>query len=92
MKNRALIIAIAITVLAAVSQAPRANADPLIVMAIVGIVTVASISTADIVADGGEADTRDFQAQHEEAHTQRAAVELADDATAAAGRIEVAAR
>jgi hypothetical protein len=92
MKNRALIIAIAITVLAAVSPAPRANADPLTIMAIVGLVTVASISTAGVVAEGGEADTRDFRAQHEEAETRKAAVEPADEATAAAARIEVAAR
>jgi hypothetical protein len=90
--KRALIVALAIVVLAAVSPAPRADADPLVVMAIVGIVTVASISTVDIVADGGEADTRDFRAQHEEAETQNAAVEPADEAGAAAGRIEIAAR
>ena len=90
--KRALIIALAIFVLTSVSPAPRANADPLTVMAIVGLVTVASISAADIVADGGEADTRDFQAQHEAAETQKAAVVPADDATAATGRIEVAAR
>ena len=90
--KRALIVALALVVLAAVSPAPRADADPLTVMAIVGIVTVASISTVDIVADGGEADTRDFRAQHEEAETQKAAVENAEEAGAAAGRIEVAAR
>ncbi len=92
MKNRALVIALSIIVLAAFSPAPRTNADPLVVMAIVGLVTVASVSTAGIVADGGEADTRDFRAQHEEAETQNAAVEPADEAGAAAGRIEVAAR
>jgi hypothetical protein len=92
MKNRALIIAIAITVLAAVSHAPRAHADPLTVMAVFGLVTVASISTIGIVADGGEADTRDFRAQHEEAEAQKAAVEPAGAAAAATSRIEVAAR
>ncbi len=90
--KRALIVALALVVLAAVSPAPRANADPLAVMAIVGIVTVASISTAGIVADGGEADTRDFRAQREEAEPQKAAVAPADDESPAAGRIEVAAR
>jgi hypothetical protein len=90
--KRALIVALAIVVLAAVSPAPRANADPLIAMAVFGLVTVASISTVDIVADGGEADTRDFQAQREEAEDQKAAVASADDAPAAAGRTEVAAR
>jgi len=90
--KRALIIALAITVLTAVSPAPRAHADPLIVMAIIGLATVASISTADIVAEGGEADTRDFRAQHEEAETRKAAVAPADEATATAERVEVAAR
>ena len=90
--KRALIVALALVVLAAVSPAPRADADPLVVMAVFGLVTVASISTVDIIADGGEADTRDFRAQHEEAETQKAAVEPAEEAGAAAGRIEVAAR
>ena len=90
--KRALIVALAIVVLAAVSPAPRADADPLTVMAIVGIVTVASISTVDIAAEGGEANTRDFQAQREEAETQKAAVAPAADESPAAGRIEVAAR
>jgi len=68
MKNRALIIAITITVLAAVSPVPRANADPLTILAIVGLATVASISTVDIVASHDE-DTRDFRAQQEGTET-----------------------
>ena len=63
MKNRALIITVAITVLAAILPVPRANADPLTVLAILGLATVASISTVDIVASHDE-DTRDFRAQH----------------------------
>jgi hypothetical protein len=90
--RRALIIALAISVLTAVSQAPRAHADPLAVMAIIGLATVASISTAGIVAEGDDADTRDFRAQHEEAETREAAVAPADETAAAADRIEVAAR
>jgi hypothetical protein len=61
-------------------------------MAIIGLATVASISTAGIVAEGGDADTRDFRAQQDEADRQKTIVEPADEATAAADRIEVAAR
>ena len=59
MKNRILIIALAIAVLAAFSSVPRANAEPLTIMAIVGVATVLSISTVDIVASQYE-DNRDL--------------------------------
>ena len=90
MKNRALIIAITITVLAAVSPVPRASAEPLTILAIIGLATVASISTVDIVASHDE-DTRDFRAQHEEAATLSARSVTADP-TPPADKIEVAAR
>ena len=90
MKNRALIIAITITVLAAVSPVPRANAEPLTVLAIIGLATVASISTVDIVASHDE-DTRDFRAQHEDAETLSARGVTAGPAPTP-DKIEVAAR
>ena len=90
MKNRALIITVAITVLAAVLPVPRANADPLTVLAIIGLATVASISTVDIVASHDE-DTRDFRAQHEGTETLSAGDVTADPAPTP-DKIEVAAR
>jgi hypothetical protein len=90
MKKRAWIIALAITVLMAVSPVPRANGDPLTILAILGLATVASISTVDIVASHEE-DTRDFRAQHDDAETRSAKVEPADHTTTS-DKIEVAAR
>ena len=65
MKNRILIIALLIVVLAAFSFAPRANAEPLTIMAIVGITAVLSASTVDIVASNHE-ENRDMRAQQED--------------------------
>jgi hypothetical protein len=90
MKNRALIIAITITVLAAVSPVPRANAEPLTILAIIGLATVASISTVDIVASHDE-DTRDFRAQHENA-APLSARDVTAGPTPTPDKIEVAAR
>jgi hypothetical protein len=90
MKNRALIIAVTITVLAAVLPVPRANADPLTVLAILGLATVASISTVDIVVSHDE-DTRDFRAQHEDPETLSAGGVTAVPAPTP-DKIEVAAR
>lgn len=90
MKNRALIIAVTITVLAAVLPVPRANADPLTVLAILGLATVASISTVDIVVSHDE-DTRDFRAQHEGTETLSAGGVPAAP-TPTPDKIEVAAR
>jgi hypothetical protein len=44
---------------------PRANAEPLTIMAIIGVATVLSVSTVDIVATNYE-DNRDQRAQHED--------------------------
>jgi|WetSurMetagenome_2_1015567.scaffolds.fasta_scaffold218355_1 hypothetical protein len=90
MKNRTLIIALAITFLAVVSPLPRADGDPLTILAILGLATVASISTVDIVA-GNEPDTRDFRAQQNDVETPNAQVEPADSPPPA-DKIEVAAR
>jgi|PlaIllAssembly_1097288.scaffolds.fasta_scaffold01613_4 hypothetical protein len=90
MKNRALIIAVTITVLAAVLPVPRANADPLTVLAILGLATVASISTVDIVVSHDE-DTRDFRAQHGDPETLSAVGVTAVPAPTP-DKIEVAAR
>lgn len=90
MKNRILIIALAIAVLSAFSSVPRANAEPLTIMAIVGVATVLSISTVDIVASHYE-DNRDQRAQHEDtekAHTKAEATEQAPSS----GKVEIAAR
>ena len=92
MKNRALIIAVTITVLAAVLPVPRANADPLTVLAILGLATVASISTVDIVVSHDE-DTRDFRAQHQHEDPETlSAVGVTAVPAPTPDKIEVAAR
>jgi flagellar biosynthesis component FlhA len=90
MKNRISIIALMIVVLAAFSPVPRASAEPLTVMAIVGVATVLSLSTVDMVASNYE-DNKDQRAQLEEAEKRRAQEE-ANEETPGSGRIEVAAR
>jgi hypothetical protein len=57
MKHRALFIAFLIVALATFSSVPRASADPLTIMAIVGVVVVLSDSSADIVAHHSEDNT-----------------------------------
>jgi hypothetical protein len=90
MKNRVLIIALAIAVLAAFSSVPRANAEPLTIMAIVGVAAVLSVSTVDIVASHYE-DNRDQRAQHEGTEKMHAKVETTEQAPSS-GKIEIAAR
>jgi hypothetical protein len=90
MKNRILIIAIAIAVLAVFSSVPRANAEPLTIMAIVGVVTVLSISTVDIVASHYE-DNRDQHAQHEDSEKMHAKAETTEQAPSS-DKVEIAAR
>lgn len=65
MKNRVWIIALAIIALSAFSFAPRTNAEPLTILAIVGVATVLSASTVDIVASHYE-DNQDQRAQNEQ--------------------------
>ena len=65
MKHRVLFIAFMIVALAAFSSVPRANADPLTIMAIIGVVTVLSVSSVDMIASSHE-DTKDQRAQIDE--------------------------
>jgi len=65
MKSRVYIIAFVILALAAAVTVPRANAEPLTIMAIAGLVTVLSVSSVDMVANSGD-DTKDMRAQQEE--------------------------
>jgi hypothetical protein len=74
MKHRVLFIAIMIVALAAFSSVPRANAEPLTIMAIVGVVTVLSASSVDIIASSNE-DTKDQRAQLDEADKMHAKAE-----------------
>ena len=90
MKNRVLIIALAIVVLAAFSSVPRANAEPLTIMAIVGLATVLSVSTVDIVASNYE-DNRDQRAQQEDNEKMHAKAEATEQAPSS-GKVEIAAR
>jgi hypothetical protein len=62
MKHRVLFIAFMIVALAAFSSVPRANADPLTIMAIIGVVTVLSVSSVDMIASSHE-DNKDQHAQ-----------------------------
>ena len=90
MKNRVLIIALAIVVLAAFSSVPRANAEPLTIMAIIGVATVLSVSTVDIVASNYE-DNRDQRAQQEDTEKMHAKAEATEQAPSS-GKVEIAAR
>ena len=74
MKHRALFIAFMIVALAAFSSVPRANAEPLTIMAVVGVVTVLSASSVDIIASSNE-DTKDQRAQLDEADKMHAKAE-----------------
>jgi len=74
MKHRVLFIAFIIVALAAFSSVPRANAEPLTIMAIVGVVTVLSASSVDIIASSHE-DTKDQRAQLDEADKMHAKAE-----------------
>ena len=77
MKHRVLFIAFMIVALAAFSSVPRANAEPLTIMAIVGVVTVLSVSSVDIVASSHE-DNKDQRAQVDETAKMRAKVEASN--------------
>jgi hypothetical protein len=89
MKKRAWIIALSIVVLASFSSVPRANAEPLTIMAIVGVATVLSVSTVDIVANHYE-DNRDQRAQQEDAEKAHAKAEKTEPPPSS-DKIEVAA-
>jgi hypothetical protein len=77
MKHRVLFIAFMIVALAAFSSVPRANAEPLTIMAIIGVVTVLSVSSVDIVAHNSE-DNKDQRAQVDETANMHAKVEASN--------------
>lgn len=89
MKNRILITAILIAVLTAFFSVPRAKAEPLTIMAIVGVATVLSLSTVDIVASDHDEDTKDMRAQREDTEKMHANAKTAEKAPNAS---DVAAR
>ena len=80
MNNRVLIIALLIAALTAFSFVPRANADPLTILAIVGVATVLSLSTIDMAASNHEEDTKDMRAQHEVIEKMHAKAETTGEA------------
>jgi hypothetical protein len=77
MKHRELFIAFMIVALAVFSSVPRANAEPLTIMAIVGVVTVLSVSSVDIVAHNSE-DSKAQLAQVDETAKLHAKVEASN--------------
>jgi hypothetical protein len=84
MKNRFLIIAILVAAMTVFISPPRAKAEPLTIMAIVGVVTVLSLSTVDIVASDHEQDTKDMRAQREDTekmHADSKAIESAPNSS-----------
>jgi hypothetical protein len=90
MKNRVWAIVLTIIVLAAFAPVPRAQAEPLTIMAIVGVAAVLSVSTVDIVASRYE-DNRDQRAQEEATEKMLARSDAAETAPGS-GRTAVAAR
>lgn len=74
MKHRVLLIAFMIVALAAFSSVPRANAEPLTIMAVVGVVAVVTASSVDMIASSNE-DTKDQRAQLDEADKMHAKAE-----------------
>ncbi|MBI5578304.1 MAG: hypothetical protein HY895_04055 [Deltaproteobacteria bacterium] len=79
MKYRVLIIAFIVVALAAFSSVPRANADPLTIMAVIGVVTVLSVSSVDIIASHSE-DNKDQHAELDEAAGMHAKAEASGEA------------
>ena len=90
MKSRVLIVALLIAVVATFSHMPPASAEPLTVIAIVGVAAVLSASTVDIVA-GQYDDNRDYRAQHDKAEEMRAQEEATQE-TPSPAKIELAAK
>ncbi|MCU0560434.1 MAG: hypothetical protein MUD16_09610 [Desulfobacterales bacterium] len=82
MKPRILIIALTIAALAAATPAPRAEADPLTVMAVVGLASVFAVSSIDIIA-GGDEDGKEQRAQREESEKLVARAEPGAEASEA---------
>lgn len=80
MKYRVLIIAILITVMTAFVSVPRAKAEPLTIIPVVGMVTVLSLSTVDIVASDHDEDTKDMRAQREDTEKMHANAKATEEA------------
>ena len=80
MKNRVMIIGLLIAVLTAFSFVPRANADPLTVIAIVGVATVLSLSSFDMAVSDHEEDNKDMRAQHEDIEKMHVKAETTGEA------------
>jgi len=66
MQARVYIIALVIVALAAAVTVPRANAEPLTIMAIAGLVTVLSVSSVDMAVHSDDNSNKDMRAQQEE--------------------------
>lgn len=83
MQYRVVIIAIMILALTAAVTVPRASAEPLTIMAIVGLVTVLSAGSVDMAAHSDESNNKDMRAQQEE--TARLLAKVASDTEASGG-------
>ena len=83
MQSRVYIIVFVILALTAAVTVPRASAEPLTIMAIVGVVTVLAVSSVDLVARSDD-DNRDMRAQQEETAPMRAGAEADTQAFIAA--------
>ena len=81
MQHRVYIIAFVILALTAAAAVPPANAEPLTIMAIVGVVTVLSVSSIDMVARSD--DDKEMHAQQEEGAQLLAKAEAGTTAAAA---------
>jgi hypothetical protein len=78
------IIAILILALTAAATAPRANAEPLTIMAIIGVATVAAVSSVDMLAHSDDSNNKDMRAQQEESAQLHAKAEAGTQAFIAA--------
>jgi hypothetical protein len=66
MKRRLFAIMILVFALTALSTPPPAKADPLTIIAIVGVGAVVSVSAVDLMARSDDDDNKDMRAQQEE--------------------------
>jgi hypothetical protein len=80
MKPRIVIIALLIAALAVFFNAPRADAEPLTIMAIVGVASVLAVSSIDIIASGEE-DSKEQRAQLEDTEKLLAKADPREDAS-----------
>ncbi len=87
MKNRILILAVVIAVFAAFSITPHAEAEPLTVIAVVGIVTVLTASSIDIIT-GHSDESKDMRADQDA--TDRMVVAKVDIPPETSGATEAA--